>query len=244
MRLSDFKVLTFDVYGTLIDWETGMIESLAPLTSQVSRSLTRNDILEAHAYHESTTQAQTPAKRYGDLLAVVYKRLSEEWGVSVTWDDCLAYGRSVENWPAFADSAGALHYLKRHYKLVILSNVDNASFAHSNEKLDVEFDARYTAEDVGSYKPSPRNFEYMLAQLGRLGFSKGDILHTAESMFHDHAPAKQYGLANCWIYRRHDQEGFGATMHPGDMPETDFTFDSMAAMVKAHQAELSGESMS
>lgn len=238
MRLSDFRVLTFDVYGTLIDWESGMVEGLAPLTAQVSRSLTRDEILEAHAYHESTTQAQTPAKRYDELLAVVYKRLAEEWRVAVSWDDCLAYGRSVRNWPAFADSAGALQYLKRHYKLAILSNVDNASFAHSNAKLAVDFDGRYTAEDVGSYKPSPRNFEYMLQQLGRLGYGKDDVLHTAESMFHDHVPATPFGLARCWIYRRHDKEGFGATMNPGETPTTDFTFNSMADMVKAHQAEL------
>ena len=242
MRLSDFKVLTFDCYGTLIDWESGMVEGLLPLTSKVDRTLTRDDILQAHAYHESTTQAQTPAKRYSELLAVVYKRLAEEWGVPVTWDACLTYGQSVRNWPAFADSKEALHYLKQHYKLVILSNVDNASFAHSNQKLGVDFDARYTAEDVGSYKPSPRNFDYMLSQLERRGFAKGDILHTAESIFHDHAPAKQCGLANCWIYRRHDQEGFGATMLPKDMPPTDFTFHSMADMVKAHQAEQAGAS--
>ena len=240
MRLTDYKALTFDVYGTLIDWESGMIAGLKPLTDKVSQSLTRDQILEAHAFHESTTQCQTPAKIYSELLAVVYKRLAEEWGVSVSWKDCQAYGRSVEHWPAFADSAGALQYLKRYYKLVILSNVDNASFAHSNKKLEVEFDARYTAEDVGSYKPSPRNFDYMIENLARLGIQKNEILHTAESMFHDHAPANQFGLANCWIYRRHDQEGFGATMNPGDMPTTDFTFNSMADMVKAHQAELSG----
>jgi 2-haloacid dehalogenase len=73
-----------------------------------------------------------------------------------------------------------------------------------------------------------------------LGYGKGDILHTAESMFHDHAPANAHGLANCWIYRRHDQDGFGATMHPGDMPRTDFTFHSMAEMVEAHKAEQAG----
>lgn len=240
MRLTDYKALTFDVYGTLIDWESGMIAGLKPLTDQVGGSLSRDQILEAHAYHESTTQRQTPAMVYSDLLAVVYKRLAEEWNVSVSWDDCLAYGRSVRDWPAFADSAGALQYLKRYYKLIILSNVDNTSFAYSNTKLDVDFDARYTAEDIGSYKPSPRNFEYMIEQLARLGIEKSSILHTAESMFHDHAPANQFGLANCWIYRRHDQSGFGATMNPGDMPKTDFTFNSMADMVKAHQAELSG----
>ena len=195
--------------------------------------------LEAHAFHESSAQRQTPAKIYSDLLAVVYKRLAEEWGLSASWEDCQAYGRSVQNWPAFADSAGALQYLKRYYKLVILSNVDNTSFAHSNKKLEVEFDARYTAEDVGSYKPAPRNFEYMIENLDRLGIKKDEILHTAESMFHDHGPANQFGLANCWIYRRYDQQGFGATMNPGAMPTTDFTFNSMADMVKAHQAELS-----
>ncbi|MGI9521694.1 MAG: haloacid dehalogenase type II [Hyphomicrobiaceae bacterium] len=240
MRLTDYKALTFDVYGTLIDWESGMVAGLKPLTSRVSQSLTRDRILEAHAYHESNTQRQTPAKIYSDLLAVVCKRLAEEWCVSVSWEDGLAYGRSVQHWPAFADSAGALQYLKRYYKLIILSNVDNASFAHSNRKLEVDFDARYTAEDIGSYKPASRNFEYMIDSLARLGIPKNDILHTAESMFHDHAPAKEFGLANCWIYRRHDQKGFGATMNPGEMPSTDFTFNSMADMVKAHQAEMSG----
>lgn len=240
MRLADFKALAFDVYGTLIDWESGMVAGLKPLTSRVAHSLSRNEILEAHAFHESTTQRQTPAKHYAELLAVVYKRLAEEWGVPVLWDECVAYGQSVKNWPAFEDSAGALQYLKKHYKLIVLSNVDNASFAHSNAKLQVEFDAAYTAEDIGSYKPSPRNFDYMLEQLARIGIEKGQILHTAESMFHDHAPAKIFGLSNCWIYRRHEKEGFGATMRPEDMPSYDMVFNSMADLVKAHQEELTG----
>lgn len=238
MQLAKFKALTFDVYGTLIDWESGMIAGLKPLTDKVSRSLTRNEILQAHAHYESSTQHQTPAKVYSQLLAVVYKRLAEEWGVAVSWEDCLGYGRSVQNWPAFEDSARALQYLKHHFKLVVLSNIDNASFAHSNKKLRVEFDATYTAEDTGSYKPSARNFDYMVENLARIGIAKDQILHTAESMFHDHTPANQFGLANCWIYRRHDKEGYGATMHPGKTPKTDFSFNSMADFVKAHQKEL------
>lgn len=238
MKLSDFKALTFDCYGTLIDWETGITEGLRPLTARVGRALTRDQILEAHARHESGQQSQTPAKRYSELLPIVYRRLAEEWEVSVTWRECLAYGQSVKNWPAFGDSAGALRYLKKHYKLVILSNVDNESFAASNEKLQVEFDAIYTAEDCGSYKPSDRNFDYMIAKLETIGIRKGEILHTAESMFHDHGPANRHGLASCWIYRRHDKEGFGATMNPGEMPGYDFRFDSMAELAKAHQEEL------
>lgn len=236
MKLTDFKALTFDVYGTLIDWESGMIEGLKPLTDQVD-GLTRDAILEAHAHYESTTQRQTPAKNYSQLLAVVYKRLAEEWGIAVSWDECLAYGRSVKNWPAFDDSAEALAYLKEHYKLVVLSNIDNTSFVHSDEKLGNPFHIVYTAEDIGSYKPSNRNFEYMLENLLLLGIEKHEILHTAESMFHDHAPANGFGLANCWIYRRHDKDGFGATMRPEEMPHYDMVFSSMAELVVAHRSE-------
>ena len=238
MKLTDFKALTFDCYGTLIDWESGIIEALAPLTSRVSRSLSKDEILQAHARHESKQQLVTPGKPYDQLLAVVCKRLAEEWGVSTSWDECEAYGKSIRFWPAFPDSAPSLAYLKQHYRLIILSNVDNRSFGFSREKLGVEFDAIYTAEDIGSYKPSPRNFEYMLAHLADLKLDQSDILHTAESLFHDHVPAGRLDLATCWIYRRHEQQGFGATMNPQEAPRTDFRFNSMADLVSAHRSEL------
>lgn len=236
MRLTDFKVLTFDCYGTLIDWEGGMFAALQPLVAKVDQQLSRDEILQAHAHHESAQQLQTPAKRYSELLAVVYKRLAEDWGVTASWDEALAYGRSVKDWPAFPDSAAALQYLKQHYKLVILSNVDNESFAHSNKRLGVAFDAIFTAEDIGSYKPAARNFDYMLEKLAARGVAKTAILHTAESLFHDHGPASRCGLASCWIHRSHAQGGFGATMNPGHEPSTDFRFTSMAEMAEAHQA--------
>lgn len=242
MRLTDFKVLTFDCYGTLIDWESGMVEALRPLTGKVGRSLTRDEILEAHAVHESSQQRQTPAKPYRELLPIVFKRLAEQWGVSVTHEECAAYGRSVGDWPAFEDSPGALQYLKTFYKLVILSNVDNQSFEGSKKRLRVEFDAVVTAEDAGSYKPDPRNFEYMMQRLGAglagTAYGKQDTLHVAESLFHDHKPANEFGLACCWIHRRHQDRGFGATMHPGDMPRTDFKFTGMAALAQAHREQL------
>ena len=238
MKLSDFKVLTFDVYGTLIDWESGMANALKPLTDRVGRPLSRDEVLQAHAYHESTMQRWTPAKTYSDLLGVVYRRLAEEWGLEVRWEDCTAYGRSVGQWPAFEDSREALCYLKQHYKLVVLTNTDNVSFSGSNARLGVHFDGIYTAEDIGSYKPADRNFNYLLEALARQGIAREQILHTAESLFHDHAPANKFGLASCWIHRRHDQEGFGATMDPGNLPRYNFRFNSMAALVEAHRAEL------
>ena len=240
MRLSDFKVLTFDCYGTLIDWESGMIAALKPLTDRVARPLGRDEILAAHARHESAQQVQTPARPYRDLLAVVYKRLGEEWGVPPAWEECVAYGRSIGDWPAFADTAAALAYLKQHFKLVILSNVDNASFALSNKRLGVTFDAVMTAEDIGSYKPSLNNFDYMISRLGFMGLEKGDVLHTAESLFHDHGPANTIGLKSCWIHRRHAEGGFGATIEPADMPHVDFRFTSMAELAEAHRKEMAG----
>lgn len=101
MRLTDFKVLTFDCYGTLIDWESGMLEALKALSGKSRRALTRDQILETHARHKSAQQLYTPTMRYRDLLAVVYKRMAEEWGIAVAWDECVSYGRSIANWPAF-----------------------------------------------------------------------------------------------------------------------------------------------
>jgi putative hydrolase of the HAD superfamily len=198
--------------------------------------LSRDEVLEAHARHEAAQQQTTPTHLYRNLLAIVYKRLAEEWRVHVNWDECVAYGLSIRDWPAFPDSAEALNYLSKHYELAILSNVDNQSFSLSNRKLHVDFDAVFTAEDIGSYKPSLRNFEYMLDKLEAYGFRKEDILHTAESLYHDHQPANEIGLASCWIHRRHDREGFGATLNPGILPHYDFRFTSLAEFVAAHQA--------
>ena len=235
MKLSSFKVLTFDCYGTLIDWETGIINALKPLISRLEHPPERNAILQAHAYHESWHQSLCPSKPYRHILQSVYRRLAEEWGLTVTVEACERYGNSVRNWPPFADSVEALRYLKQHYKLVILSNVDHQSFQHSNHKLGVDFDAIFTAEDIGTYKPDRANFEYLLKQLGRMGYDKEVILHMAESLFHDHAPAQSIGLRTCHIYRRHDQAGFGATPEPVDPPVVNMTFHDLLSFANTHK---------
>jgi len=239
-KLSDFKVLTFDCYGTLIDWETGIINGLAPLTSRLGARVSRDEILQAHAKYESRQQRWTPGRAYPQILTSVYRRLAEEWNLPISISEAEDYGNSVANWPAFPDTAEALQYLKQHFKLVILSNVDARSFSASNARLQVVFDGVYTAEDIGSYKPSHRNFEYMLEYLSDLGMTAADVLHTAESLFHDHTPANAFGLTSCWIYRRHAQPGFGATMDPGGMPTIDFRFNSMGDFADAHRKELAG----
>jgi 2-haloacid dehalogenase len=241
MKLTDFKVLTFDCYGTLIDWETGILSGLQPLVEKADIKPTRDQILEIFAQNESAQELETPAMPYSQLLSTVYKRIARTWGVAVSNEEANSFGASIPDWPEFPDSVGALQYLKKHYKLVILSNVDRISFRASNTRLQVAFDAVYTAQDIESYKPSPRNFEYMLRRLREdFALEKTDVLHTAQSLFHDHVPANRFGLASAWIDRRHAESGWGATERPPGTPTYDFRFDSMAALVEAHRKELRG----
>jgi 2-haloacid dehalogenase len=241
MKLTDFKVLTFDCYGTLIDWETGILSGLQLLVEKAAITPPNDQILEIFAQNESAQELETPAMPYSQLLSIVYKRIARTWGVAVTNEEANSFGASIPDWPEFPDSVGALQYLKKHYKLVILSNVDRISFRASNTRLQVAFDAVYTAQDIESYKPSPRNFEYMLQRLREdFALEKTDVLHTAQSLFHDHVPANRFGLASAWIDRRHDESGWGATKRPPGTPTYDFRFDSMAALVEAHQKELRG----
>src|SRR5579871_3218304 len=240
MKLRNFKALTFDCYGTLIDWESGIFAALQPLLHKGELTLSRDDVLAAFGRHEAAQEAATPRMIYSELLAEVHGRLAREWKVSEDPKDAVAFGKSVPDWPAFPDTVAALQYLQSHYKLVILSNVDRASFAGSNRRLGVRFDAICTAQDIGSYKPDPRNFAYLVDTLAGLGVLKRDILHTAQSLFHDHVPAQAVGLASAWIDRRSEQQGWGATAPPEGIPRYDFRFVSLAAMVKAHQEESSG----
>ena len=152
----------------------------------------------------------------------------------------MKFGKSIPDWDPFPDSVDALAYLNRHYeKLVILSNVDRDSFAGSNKLLKVKFGEIYTAEDIGSYKPELRNFEYMLRELEALGFLKSDILHVAQSQFHDLIPATEIGLAKAWIDRRHGREGWGLMKAPRKDARIniDFYFRSLSEFVERHKAE-------
>ncbi len=239
MLLSEFRVLTFDCYGTLIDWERGLLAALQPLLGRTGSS--GETALEAFARHETAQQTETPAMLYSDVLAQVHHRLAGEWGVHSSRAEDERFGASVPDWPAFPDTPAALHYLKQHYKLVILSNIDRASFAASNRRLGVSFDAVCTAQDIGSYKPDPENFRFLLERLAAIGYGRADILHTAQSLFHDHAPAKRCGLATAWIDRRHDRPGWGATAAPPEGAAWDFRFSALADMVEAHRREAGSD---
>ena len=240
MKVTDFNTLTFDCYGTLIDWERGILAELRPWVDRAGKALDDNALLESFGTVEAAVEAELPFRLYPQVLEEVHRRLAAQWGIKATADEAVAFGASVGRWPAFADSATSLQYLKRYYKLVIISNVDRASFARSNEKLQVEFDRIVTAQDVGSYKPSPRNFEYLLDRLASQGIREERILHVAQSLFHDHAVANSFGLASCWINRHHGRATGGATKLPGAMPRLDFQFNSMGELAEAHRKALAG----
>jgi 2-haloacid dehalogenase len=233
MELTDFEALSFDCYGTLIDWEAGLLAVLAPWARAGGLTLTGEELLTAYAQIEATVEAEHPAEPYPEVLARGMRRLGENLGAEVTEEDAARLAHSVPGWPAFPDSHDALAALGRRFKLIILSNVDRASFAGSNARLGVEFTSIITAQDVGSYKPSPRNFEALASEAARLGISRGGLLHVAQSLFHDHVPAQRAGLPTVWIHRRHDRGGWGATPQPPAPVTPDWEFPSMAAFAAA-----------
>jgi 2-haloalkanoic acid dehalogenase type II len=228
-----FRALSFDCYGTLIDWETGITGTLQPWVERHGLEVSRDDLLAAFSANETVVQTEQPTAHYPELLAEVMRRIGDRFRAEVTADEAAAFGESVGDWPPFADSHDALTRLSKRFALIILSNVDRMSFARSNRKLGVDFDRIITAEDVGAYKPSSRNFEVLISELRSLDVAPNQLLHVAESLFHDHEPAKRMGLSTVWIHRRHAVEGFGATPPPGGDTRPDWTFPSMAAFAGA-----------
>lgn len=238
-KLTEFKVLSFDCYGTLIDWETGIWDALQPLLALNCGGVSRARALASFGTLEDRIERDSPGLPYPQVLAAVHAALAREHGLRTTGALDREFGRSVPFWPAFADTAEALRSLQQRYRLVILSNVDRCSFAASKRKLGVEFDAVYTAEEIGSYKPAAANFEHLVRKVGEeLDCRPADLLHTAQSLYHDHVPARAHGLANIWIDRQGLSRGggWGATAAVAERPEVDFLFASMAELATAVEA--------
>lgn len=236
-KLTDFELLSFDVYGTLIDWERGLIAAMQPaLRAGNKTDIDQKEILKTYHDIAAPHQAANPGQIYSDSLAAVHPPICKALGLpEPSEEECKAVGASVGKWPAFPDTVDALKRLSKHYKLVVLSNVDNASFragnAHGLEGF--KFDAVYTAEDIRSYKPSHKNFEYMLSHVNEeFGTEKAQVLQTAQSQYHDHHPCKEMGIRSCWIYRP------GAVMGNREDPVWNWKFDSLGDMADAVEKEV------
>jgi len=235
-EFSNFEALSFDCYGTLIDWESGIANELKAWTEKRKYEVSREQLLVDFSDYEAIAERDFPGTLYPEILTKSMVGLSVQYGIEASAEDLATFGDSVQRWPAFPDSAEALALLKQKFKLIILSNVDRNSFAESNKKLGVIFDAVITAQDVGAYKPRLDGFHKLTKTCKDLGVAEGGLLHVAQSLFHDHVPAKQVGLPSVWINRRHNDPGWGATPAPSDDVTPDWTFNSMIEFAKAATA--------
>jgi 2-haloacid dehalogenase len=234
LAFSTFKLLTFDCYGTLIDWDTSISKLVLPWLLEMKSQVPPDLVVSTFALMQARHQQTRPALLYPEVLRRAWRDIEEQFG----WDENPAraeeFARSVPSWRPFADTVESLRYLSRHFALGILSNVDNASVAGTLKMLQAPFLFAVTAEDVGSYKPGQPHFDAAIEQAARHGIEKSQILHVAQSKHHDISPANRLGLTTVWVNRRHGKKGTGATLAATADPS--LTVNSLAELVDLHQS--------
>ena len=227
--LGAFDALTFDCYGTLIDWEAGLLAALREALPDAD-GVGDDALLESYAGYEAEAE-RPPYRSYREVLATGLRGVTADLGLEVADDAVGRFSESVPDWPAFPDSGEALARLHDRYRLGVITNCDTDLFAASERRLGVTFDWVVTAQMARSYKPARAGFELAFETIGA---PRERILHVAQSLFHDHVTAKALGLHTVWIDRRHDRPGSGAT--PPAQAEPDATYPSMEAFADAVSA--------
>jgi 2-haloacid dehalogenase len=227
LRFDSFEVLTFDCYGTLIDWETGIWDTLRPIFAAHGIDMIPDRALELYGALETAAE-HCAYREYKAILRIVLERMSERLGFVPTAGELQRFSTSVKDWPAFPDSAHALCALQTKYRLAIISNIDDDLFAFSAQRLQAKFDWIITAQQAKSYKPSLNNFRVAFE---RIRMPQSRILHVAQSLFHDIAPAKALGLSTVWVNRRQNKEGFGAT--PAAQAQPDMEVPDLRTLAEA-----------
>lgn len=195
---SRFEYLSFDCYGTLINWEPGILGYLRPLLQSKGCNASNDEILNWYSEFEPKQQGAA-YRSYREILAAVAGDFAREYRIQLTDEEANGLADSIQRWEPFPDTVPALKRLKSRYKLAVLSNIDDDLFAFTAPKLEVPLDCVVTAQQVKSYKPSCHNFEVLL---DRLGIEKGRLLHVAESLYHDVVPGHALGIATVWVNRR------------------------------------------
>jgi 2-haloacid dehalogenase len=237
MDVGSIRLITFDCYGTLIDWETGMLAGLRPLFCRHGNTISDERLLEL--YGEAEAEIETgPYQRYRTVLSETVQAMGRELGVNISPQDGQQFAASLAAWEPFPDAVRCLQTLARHFKLGIISNIDDDLFARTQDKLGVKFELIVTAEQVQSYKPSLRNFQEALR---RSGLSKNQVVHAGQSVYHDILPASFLGIANVWINRPSRRPGVGAVKPASAQP--DFEVHNLSELV-ALMTSLSGRSAS
>ena len=228
MRLRDFDTLTFDVVGTLVDFETGILDWFRPTLRAQGVSKADEEILATFAAVEYEYQREVPGETFTAMLPLIYGAMASEWGMEHRDEEAEGFRDSIRSWPPFPDTIDALKELKVRYRLVAVTNADLWALERMSATMEDPFEERITCDEVGVNKPSPRVFEYVLERLAPAGVGKKDILHVAQSQYHDIVPASALGFATVWIERRSGKAGFGATPVPERTAESTYYATSMA----------------
>lgn len=252
--LTSYKALSFDIYATLIDWESGIYSQLLPLLGKLpkehplwEKSLAdlRVYLLTRYCKHEHRLEIEHPNEKYSILLSMVYENVAADIGVAVTRDEAAAFGGAIGKWPAFADTVAAMQKLGKYYKLIALSNVDKTSFTNTlhGPLHGVHFDAIYVAEDIGSYKPNPNNFNYLIEHARQdFGIEKNDICHTAQSLTFDHIPIASMGFRPAvWISRGGGSMGMGDLVSVQDKVNLGAIYETLGDMAAAVETAFSNK---
>jgi 2-haloalkanoic acid dehalogenase type II len=239
LKLTDFDVLTFDLIGTLIDFETGVLQFARPRILRSNPAASDTEILECYARAQSAVRSREPSLLFSARLPKIWAEVAASYGVAMAEDDGTAFVRSARKWPAFPDSASALAELKKYFRfLFVVTNGDRASARTMAATLGSPFSEIITEEDMGVAKPEARAFEQFITHLERQGVKRNRILHVAQSQYHDIGAARRAGLATAWIYRRHGQPGYGGTQAPPEFTSPDFLAISLDDLLRQYRAEL------
>jgi len=231
MSLRDYKVLTFDVVGTLIDFETGVLNAVRRIGGPAAAKLTDDEIfapyLDGRAKHY---------ERSSEVMKLVYIHLAKELGLPADEASADTFQYAILQHPAFPDSIDALARLRKHFRLVAMTNADRPSFAFYSQTLGNPFHDSITADEAVDPKPDPRYFAFNLGRQSAFGYKKEEILHVAQSQYHDIVVGKALGYATCWIERRQGQQGFGGSPAVPELAKPDYHFPTMAALADAVEA--------
>jgi putative hydrolase of the HAD superfamily len=232
--LKDFKYMTFDVVGTLIDFEGGIKRCLQEIAEEAGREVDGEHALTLYR----AARYQSDAGLFPDDLVRVYQVIAPELGLPADRARGERLKNSANVWKGFPDSADALSRLAKRYRLIAMTNAQRWAFERFSKELGNPFHAAFTTDDTGTEKPDPAFFEHVFAFVRSEGNSPEDILHVAQSQYHDIGISRKLGMTNCWIERRHAQKGYGGTIEPENFTKPDFHFTSMAGLAGAVEQSL------
>ena len=234
MALGDFKVLTFDVVGTLIDFETGILQAVRSIGGEAAAKLSDDEIFEPYKRGRDAH-----SERSSEVMRLVYSQLAKELGLRADEEAADAFQLAVLRWPAFPDSIAALRRLRKRFRLVAMTNADRAAFSFYTHTLGNPFHDSVTADEALCAKPDPLFFAFNRGRQSAFGYRQDEILHVAQSQYHDIGVAKSLGYATCWIERRQGQAGPGGTPAAAQLTRPDYHFPTLMALADAVEAERS-----